>query len=521
MVGVPPFPFRFLTVYSPGHSHLSPIVDFPAIETDAPLRRQAVEASSSQPAEAPEDDSPALIDLGSIVRQSPPYLISAVVHMLVLIIGALIFLAADFELPLDLEARYAEKIGDFDDIPNLDLPLTDELLDQQLTELTDQPIVSDPLSMPPISPIVPNAASLASAQASIAIGVELSGREPGMRESLNLAYGGTKLTQDAVEEGLKWLARNQQKNGSWSLVGPFRDGAAGENQQSATAMALLAFQGHGHTHKRLGDDPYSDVVGRGWLWLLGSQNSDGFFQGQMSDSQQLYTHAQCAIAICELYGMTNDPELREPAQKAIDYAVRIQTDKGGWRYYPGRDEDLSVTGWFAMAFQSARMAGLEVPSESLDRLSRYLDTVQKENGSQYAYRPSEGARPSMTAEGLLCRQYLGWPRDDERLEKGVDYLLDYLPNWDEGPNVYHWYYATQVCHHMEGTAWQKWNLAMRTTLPKNQEKGGKERGSWDPRTDRWGRQAGRLYVTCLSIYMLEVYYRHLPIYRDGVIGMGY
>ena len=24
--------------------------------------------------------------------------------------------------------------------------------------------------------------------------------------------------------------------------------------------------------------------------------------------------------------------------------------------------------------------------------------------------------------------------------------------------------------------------------------------------------AGRLFVTCLSIYMLEVYYRHLPIY---------
>jgi hypothetical protein len=24
--------------------------------------------------------------------------------------------------------------------------------------------------------------------------------------------------------------------------------------------------------------------------------------------------------------------------------------------------------------------------------------------------------------------------------------------------------------------------------------------------------AGRLYTTCLSTYMLEVYYRHLPLY---------
>jgi hypothetical protein len=32
--------------------------------------------------------------------------------------------------------------------------------------------------------------------------------------------------------------------------------------------------------------------------------------------------------------------------------------------------------------------------------------------------------------------------------------------------------------------------------------------------DRWSNlgQGMRLYTTCLSLYMLEVYYRHLPIY---------
>jgi hypothetical protein len=50
-------------------------------------------------------------------------------------------------------------------------------------------------------------------------------------------------------------------------------------------------------------------------------------------------------------------------------------------------------------------------------------------------------------------------------------------------------------------------------LPKQQVKQGKERGSWDPEGDAWGDVGGRLYVTCLSIYMLEVYYRHLPLYR--------
>jgi hypothetical protein len=40
-----------------------------------------------------------------------------------------------------------------------------------------------------------------------------------------------------------------------------------------------------------------------------------------------------------------------------------------------------------------------------------------------------------------------------------------------------------------------------------------EKGSWNPVSDRYGHNAGRLYTTCLTIYMLEVYYRHLPIYK--------
>ena len=42
-------------------------------------------------------------------------------------------------------------------------------------------------------------------------------------------------------------------------------------------------------------------------------------------------------------------------------------------------------------------------------------------------------------------------------------------------------------------------------------------GPHPPDADQWGGQAGRLYVTCLSTYMLEVYYRHLPLYAQGAV----
>jgi hypothetical protein len=85
-------------------------------------------------------------------------------------------------------------------------------------------------------------------------------------------------------------------------------------------------------------------------------------------------------------------------------------------------------------------------------------------------------------------------------------------------NVYYWYYATQVCHHMDGPDWDRWNQAMREAVPAAQVKTGGERGSWPPFDDQWGPQGGRLFITCLSIYMLEVYYRHLPIYKWRLAG---
>jgi hypothetical protein len=252
-------------------------------------------------------------------------------------------------------------------------------------------------------------------------------------------------------------------------------------------------------------------------YLLKLQDQEGGFFVNSPGHARLYTQGQCMIALCELYGMSMDTRLREPAQRAIQFAVKYQDRMGGWRYVPGDDSDTSVTGWILMGLQSARMSGLEVPKATLDNIGAYLDKAAKLDGARYAYIPGGGDfTPAMTAEGLLCRQYLGWAQKDERLLDGAKYLLEpqNLPNWKER-DVYYWYYATQMMHHLEGEQWKKWNSVMRDLLVEKQTRAGKERGSWDPTRptpDQWGAHAGRLYVTCLSVYILEVYYRHLPLY---------
>ncbi len=457
------------------------------------------------------------MDLGEMLRDSPPWLVSALVHMLAMIIFGLTMMQVNRSADLLLDAGYTDDIGD---------PLKDDLdLEQQTFEVDDTvltaqdvPIVEDPLATPEISDIMPNPISPVGTVTPTTVGIAFTGREPGMKEALLQASGGTGKTEGAVAMALRWLANQQNRNGLWSLRGPYDGGSGTENVEAATAMALLAFQGAGHTPIGDSQDPYNRVVRKGWQALLQRMEEDGRFFHDVPSSHKLYTQAQCTIALCELYAMTGEKEYYDAAQKAVDYCVSIQSPQGGWRYEPdpsSGDSDMSVTGWFVMALQSARMAGIEVPSHVFERIEAFLDSVAREEGSRYAYRATDGATLPLTAEGLLCRQYLGWSRDDPRLNKGVEYLVENLPAWDKR-NVYYWYYATQVLHHMEGKPWREWNEVMRKLLPEHQVKRGRERGSWEPMGDRWGDSGGRLYVTCLSTYVLEVYYRHLPLYRTGL-----
>jgi hypothetical protein len=481
-----------------------------------------VPSGTSPPAGQAEEDVPpeefAESWLDRLLLNAPPWLVSAIVHAVIFVVLALIFLPAWRGQQIQLDTVWAEKLGEQLEFDTLLAGKSEELIQEIIITPENLPLVEDPFAAPPDVPVnAPDPIATTSDEPAKLIGLALAGREEGMKKALLAAYGGTAATEEAVLRGLQWLARQQLRDGSWSLCGPYADGVREdwENKVAATAMALIAFQGAGNTHRR---GQFRTQVERGWKWLLAQQDADGNFFIEGPFNHRFYTNGLCGIALCELYGMTKDESLRAPAEKLIDYILRSQSPEGGWRYSPQADSDLSVTGWIVMALQSARMAGLEVPQDTFRKIERFLDRVSHAGGSRYSYQRGDEPTPTMTAEGLLCRQYLGWRRNDPRLVEGVNFLIrpENLIDYNQ-PNVYYWYYATQVCHHMEGTAWRTWNERMRRAVPAQQVKSGREAGSWDPfkpRPDTWAESGGRLYVTCLSIYMLEVYYRHLPLYTN-------
>jgi hypothetical protein len=341
-------------------------------------------------------------------------------------------------------------------------------------------------------------------------------------------------TEEAIERGLAFLARYQGADGRWSLQG-FPEGASLVSDTAATALAVLAFQGAGYNHREF---QYKDVVRGGIAHLLKGQKENGDLFVPLDDASNrsvwLYSHSLAAIAICEAYGMTQDPALRHPAQKAIDFVVESQNvQRGGWRYAPGIGADTSVTGWMMMALKSGELAGLDVPPAAYRRIGRWLDDAQQSSSEPHLYRYNPFApdtpeqrhgretSKTMTAVGLLMRLYTGWHRDNSNMQRGAAYLAQNLPELGTTRqplrDTYYWYYATQVMAHVGGQSWQAWMGRLHPLLVNSQIRQGPYGGSWDPQApiaDRWGPHAGRIYVTALNLLSLEVQYRKLPLYED-------
>jgi hypothetical protein len=361
-----------------------------------------------------------------------------------------------------------------------------------------------------------------------------SGRDPATRAKLVRREGGTVRSEKAVEEGLGWISRHQRPDGGWSLnFHPQCQGqgcppeASLESDTAATGLALLPLLGAGHIHTAKSRYQSHVRLGLGWLVNHQQENGDLFTGGGFT--AHLYSHAIATMALCEAYGLSKDPALKAPAQRAINFIAQAQSEEtGGWRYQPGQAGDTSVFGWQMFALRSARLAGLSVPRRVLRGCRDYLDSAASDTKKiTYAYMPGRPATAVMTAEALLARQYLGWPRDFPPLVKGAGRIAVDLEESKER-NIYYWYYATQLLHNMQNQDWKRWNVRVRDGLVAMQVSGdGCDRGSWDPnfpQPDRWAAgsgnrpsSAGRLFLTSLSVLTLEVYYRYLPLYRptDG------
>ena len=342
------------------------------------------------------------------------------------------------------------------------------------------------------------------------------------RKSRAERYGGNARTEAAVRAALKWLAANQSSDGRWNastlgggletnVAGHDRAGAGAQADTGVTGLALLAFLAAGHTHL---EGTYREHVQRGLEYLLSVQRPSGNLGGPARMFATMYCHGMATFAVSEAYAMTGDERLRLPVEQAVAYTVAAQhPSSGGWRYQPGDLGDLSQFGWQVMALKSAELAGVEIPQQTQAGMNRFLRSVSSgRHGGLASYRPGHQPSRTMTAEALVCRQFLGDDRNGRAATEAAQHLMEQLPD-DGRVNLYYWYYATLALFQLQDERWPRWNNALKRRLLQSQRSAGELAGSWDSNTV-WGNYGGRAYTTALATLCLETYYRFLPLYGD-------
>ncbi len=344
------------------------------------------------------------------------------------------------------------------------------------------------------------------------------GRGGATRSKLLERGGGNSASEAAVARGMIWLAKQQKPNGSWVF-----DGSSKSDTIAATGLGLLPFMAAGQTHKSTGkDNKYRTNVEAAVKYILSNQQAKGDFKNA-NQGTYMYAHAIATLALCELLGMTNDRNLEGPAQKAVNYIITAQAADGSWGYQSGNSGDTSIVGWEIQALYSATLCkGLRVDKSVFAKARKFLDKVGSGSmKSTYGYN-SPGSSLTLTPVGLLCRYYAdGWGPDHPGYAGGVAFLMKSQQPSKTYTNIYYYYYATQVVHFFERDEWYKnWNPAMRdlfisTQVPEAKTNG----GSWDADNSNIGTNCGRLGTTCLTLLTLEVYYRHLPLYKRDSSGL--
>jgi hypothetical protein len=305
-------------------------------------------------------------------------------------------------------------------------------------------------------------------------------------------------THSAVENGLAYLKSQQNPDGS------FGRGAYSRNV-AVCSLAGLAFMARGSTPGR---GPHGEEVDRCLAFILDHVRDSGYIIAPEAASHgPMYGHGFATLFLAEVYGMASEPTLRDKLARAVDLIVRTQNDEGGWRYEPKpQDADISVTICQIMALRAARNAGIFVPNETVDRCIEYVKRSQNADGGfMYQLTAPGDSRFPRSAAGVVAL-YSAGIYEGEELEKGLDYLMQQLPQSKTLPMEAHYfyghYYAVQAMWQAGGERWQRYYPAIHDALLARQRPDG-----------AWFDQISPEYGTAMACIVLQMPNNYVPIFH--------
>jgi len=255
----------------------------------------------------------------------------------------------------------------------------------------------------------------------------------------NATTEAAKLT--AINNGLAWLATQQNLDGSWNASG---------YGPADTGAALLAFQEHGY---HTGDSSiYDATVTKGLDYLMSTASMPGAnMVGWRNSGEDSYVTGLVLPAIAtsgagsKLVTAAVNPVLaglnmtyQQVAQATVNYFAWGQRADGGWGYAAAPEDDPiwgrsdgSTSQWpvIGMMFASTRM-GAVIPASVNAGVANWINIIQNPGNGGSDYTPGDGWTTMSKTGGLLVEQkFLGLGTADPRVAAAIRYLN---ANWTMG-----------------------------------------------------------------------------------------
>jgi hypothetical protein len=293
--------------------------------------------------------------------------------------------------------------------------------------------------------------------------------------------------EKAIKKGLDFLARNQNNDGSWES----------NHKIANTALGLMAFMVKGYFPGR---PPYSVKLSKAVDFLIEASESGNGYMGK-----SMYEHGLATLALSEVWGMSDRQELRNALKKAVGVILRSQNKQGGWRYNPRPESaDISVTVMQIVALASAKEAGILVPDKVIKNALKYVKSLQNQFQGGFGYTNRNGPGFARSAAGVMSLLMSG-ERDTRAVKAGLYYLRKSAEsNFSQTSHYYYGhYYAIQAMYQAGERYYNEWYPKIRDALLLKQASD----GGWS------GGSGGKAYSTSMSILILGVPYRFLPIYQ--------
>ena len=338
-------------------------------------------------------------------------------------------------------------------------------------------------------------------------------------------------TKAAIERGLQYLQKTQERTGSWDQLVGYKLNSDYETVDNrplphvgVTALACISFLAGGHLPDR---GKYGETITKGLDHVLSCAQDDGYIT---ENGSRMYSHAFATLFLAEIYGMSNNPRVKSVLQQSVNLIVSSQNAEGGWRYRPfARESDMSITVCQVLALRSARNVGIHVPATTIRNAQNYVyrSAVRSkerasrrpwrgrggygDEGGSFRYQLKEQTRATFPLTGAgVTTLYAAGEYDSPVIKDALDYMDRELFTFNDQNEHGHYffyyghYYAVQAYYITGGPQWRHYFAEVKSRLLRMQ----RPDGSWPNDVG-----PGPAFGTAVATLILQIPLQYLPIFQ--------